>query len=314
MHFLFVMDPAESMLPDKDTTFSFVRAAMARGHTCLHAAPGDLSVWGREVSVRARPLKVSDTAPHVMLGDVSLLDVADLDAVMVRKDPPFDTAYLHLTQELDLVKERTLVVNDPGALRDANEKLYALRFSEWMPRTLVTRSRDEILQFVSDAGGQAVLKPLDGAGGSGVVLLRSDDKNTRALVDILTHEGAHQAMAQEFQPGISEGDKRVLLLGGQLLGAILRVPRADDIRANIHVGGSVQATELTEEERRLVSAVGPALEKAGLHFVGLDLIGGKLIEINVTSPTGVQELGRLTGTRPEDTVINWLEKRVEEKS
>jgi glutathione synthase len=314
MQFLFVMDPAESMLPDKDTTFSFLRAGAARGHTCLHAAPGDISVRGKEVFARARSLAVSDTPPHVTLGEVGQYDVAGLDAVLVRKDPPFDTAYLHLTQELDLVKDRTLVVNDPGALRDANEKLYALRFSEWMPRTLVTRNREEIFQFVSDVGGQAVLKPLDGAGGSGVVMLRSDDKNTRALVDILTHEGASQAMVQQFQAGISEGDKRVLLLGGELLGAILRVPRADDIRANIHVGGSVQGTELTAEEQRLVRALGPELERAGLHFVGLDLIGGKLIEVNVTSPTGVQELGRLTGTRPEEKMIEWLERRVEARA
>lgn len=312
MHLLFVMDPAESMLPDKDTSFALLRAARARGHTCLHAGPTDLSVSGREVSVCARPISVSDDAPHFDLGELGMFDVAALDAVLVRKDPPFDTTYLHLTQELDLVKDRTLVINDPAALRDANEKLYALRFSEWMPRTLVTRDREEILQFCRDCGGQAVLKPLDGAGGSGVVWLRIDDKNTRALIDILTKEGKEQAMVQEYQPAIVEGDKRVLLLGGELLGAILRVPRADDIRANIHVGGSVLATELSAHETSLVKAVGPELEAVGLSLVGLDLIGGKLIEVNITSPTGIQELGRLSGTHPEDKVIEFIERRVEE--
>lgn len=311
MKFLFIMDPAESMLPDKDTTFALLRAAGARGHLCLHAAPEDLSATGDQLFVSARALSVSDEAPHVSLDEAELFDVSELDAVFVRKDPPFDTTYLHLTQELDLVKEKTLVVNDPGALRDANEKLYALRFSQWMPRTLVTRDREAILQFVENVGGKAVLKPLDGAGGSGVVSLRTHDTNARALVDLLTHEGKEQAMVQEFQESITEGDKRVLLLGGKLLGAILRVPRPDEFRANIHVGGSVRATQLTEAEQELVAAIGPQLHRAGLDFVGLDLIGGKLIEVNVTSPTGIQELGRLTGTSPEVRVIEWVEKQVE---
>ena len=311
MKFLFIMDPAEGMLPSKDTTFAFLRAAGARDHLCLHAAPGDVSVTGKKVFVTARPVSVSTEPPYVFLRERELFDLAELDAVLVRKDPPFDTEYLHLTQQLDLVKQETLVVNDPAALRDANEKLYALRFAEWMPRTLVTRDRAAILQFVENVGGRAVLKPLDGAGGSGVVSLTTGDKNARALVDILTHEGKVQAMVQEFQPGIVDGDKRVLLLGGQLLGAILRVPRPDDIRANIHVGGTVQATQLTEIEQQLVDAVGPELHRVGLDFVGLDLIGEKLIEVNVTSPTGIQELGRLPQTSPEDTVIEWLEERVE---
>lgn len=311
MKFLFIMDPAESMLPDKDTTFAFLRAAGARGHLCLHAAPGDVSVTGRKVFVTARPISVSAEPPYVVLQEAELFDVAEMDAVLVRKDPPFDTEYLHLTQELDLVKHETVILNDPAALRDANEKLYALRFSEWMPRTLVTRDREAIMQFVENVGGKAVLKPLDGAGGSGVVSLTIGDKNARALVDILTHEGKVQAMVQEFQAGITEGDKRVLLLGGRLLGAILRVPRPDDIRANIHVGGSVRATQLTQDEVKLVEAVGPELHRVGLDFVGLDLIGEKLIEVNVTSPTGIQELGRLTQSSPEIQVIEWLEEQVE---
>jgi glutathione synthase len=310
MHILFIMDPAEAMLPDKDTTFAFIRAAQKRGHCCLHAAPEGLSVRGRRVFVRARPLSVNAVAPFVVLGEAETFDVHELGAVMIRKDPPFDTAYLHLTQELDLVKADTLVVNEPVGLREANEKLFALQFEEWMPRTLVTCDREELLQFTRDVGGRAVLKPLDGAGGSGVVALRTDDKNARALTDILTHEGKVQAMVQEYQEEVVTGDKRVLLLDGKLLGAILRVPRADDIRANIHVGGRVEPTELTRREQALVDAVGPRLSQAGLYFVGLDLIGEKLIEVNVTSPTGIQELGRFNKSEPEAEVIAWLEKRV----
>jgi glutathione synthase len=240
--------------------------------------------------------------------------VSEFSAVMIRKDPPFDTAYLHLTQQLDLIKEHTLVVNDPAGLRAANEKLYALQFEEWMPQTLVTRDREAILEFTRSVGGRAVLKPLDGAGGSGVVTLSVDDKNARALTDLLTQEGRSQAMVQAFQPEVERGDKRVLLLDGECIGAILRVPRADEFRANIHVGGSVVATQLTAYEQKLVSALGPRLRQDGLYFVGLDLIAEKLIEVNVTSPTGIQELGRLTQTEPEARVIEWIEERVRSRA
>jgi glutathione synthase len=310
MKFLFVMDPASTMLPDKDTTFALMRASQARGHQCYSCQPSDVHAHGARLSATALPTQVSDRAPHVSLGEAARLDLHALDAIFIRKDPPFDVEYLHLTQLLELVKSHTFVCNDPAGLRGANEKLFALQFQSWMPTTLVTKDRAAILEFVKQVGGAAVLKPLDGAGGSGVVALRSEDKNTRALVDILTHEGKHWAMVQEFQPGISEGDKRVLMLNGKPLGAILRVPRADDIRANIHVGGSVFATELTDHERTLCAAVGPTLVEHGLYFVGLDLIGGKLIEVNVTSPTGIQELGRLTASSPENDVIGWVESQV----
>jgi glutathione synthase len=313
MRFLFVMDPAESMLPDKDTTFAFIRSAIERGHEALHCLPGDLFISASEsarVQANVRKIRAQDVLPHVTVDSPGVVDLSTLDAVFVRKDPPFDTAYLHLTQMLDLVKDQVLVLNDPVGLRAANEKLFALRFAHLMPKTLVTRERQAILDFTRDVGGRAVLKPLDGAGGSGVVALTTGDKNARALTDILTHEGRELAMVQEYRPEIEHGDKRVLVLGGRLLGAILRVPRADDLRANIHVGGQVYATTLTAEEVRLVGEVGPALLAQGLYFVGLDLIGGKLIEVNVTSPTGIQELGRLTGSKPEAAVIEWVESRV----
>jgi glutathione synthase len=309
MRFLFVMDPALGMLPDKDTSFAFARAAITRGHSCLHCLPAQVGSRGKSVFAEVQPLVVSDTAPHVTLGKSETVALDDVDAVFIRKDPPFDAAYLHLTQVLDLAKDQTLILNDPRGLRDANEKLFALRFTEWMPTTEVTSSPAKILEFVA-THGQAVLKPLDGAGGSGVVLLRTGDKNNRALIDIHTREGKELAMVQAFEPAIERGDKRVLLLDGELLGAIRRVPRADDIRANIHVGGQVEATELSERERTLVAAIAPSLREYGLWFVGLDLIAEKLIEVNVTSPTGIQELGRLTGTRPEEAVITWVEKRV----
>jgi glutathione synthase len=302
------MDPAEKMLPDKDTSFAFMRGALARGHACLHCEPKDLFAEADEVSCAARPITVSDSAPFVTLGGPSDVALAGVDAVLIRKDPPFDAAYLYMTQLLDLVKRRTLVVNDPAGVRQANEKVFALRFSDLMPRTLVSSHPERIIRFVDDIG-RAIIKPLDGAGGAGVISLSRGDQNTRAVVDLLTAEGKRLAMVQEFLPIVREGDKRVLVLDGKALGAIRRVPRSDDFRANIHVGGAVEATTLTAGEAQVVASVGPALSKVGLWFVGLDLIAEKLIEVNVTSPTGIQELGRLTAEPVERAVIEWLEER-----
>src|SRR5512145_320882 len=193
MRFLFVMDPAETMLPDRDTSFALMRSALRREHECLHCLPIDLGHRGREVIASCRPIRVSDTAPHVELGPKLDAAVAELDAVFVRKDPPFDVEYLHLTQQLDLVKDRVLVVNDPQGLRDANEKLFAFHFPHLMPPSLVTANREAIHAFIAQAG-QAVLKPLDGAGGSGVVMLEPGDRNSRSLVDLHTREGRQQAL------------------------------------------------------------------------------------------------------------------------
>lgn len=309
MRLLFVLDPPERMLPDKDTSFAFLRAALARGHEPFVCEPHEVSLRQREVTARARSIRVSDAAPHVTTGPPELLEVASLGAVLIRKDPPFDVAYLHLTQQLDLVKDRVLVMNDPGALRDANEKLFAFHFADCMPRSLVSSDRDALLAFVDEVGGEAVLKPLDGAGGLGVVGLSRRDRNARALVDLLTREGRELALVQEYLPAVRGGDKRVLLLDGAPLGAIRRVPREDDLRANIHVGGRVEATDLTIGEAALVAKVGPALARRGLYFVGLDLIAERLIEVNVTSPTGIQELSRHEGRPVEADVIAWLEQK-----
>jgi len=310
LRFLFVMDPAETMSPDKDTTFAFIRGAQARGHQSFHCLPHELSNQGRELSARARSIQVSESAPHTMLGAREELDLGALDAVFIRKDPPFDNAYLYLTLQLELLRGRTLVLNDPRGIRDANEKLFAFQFERFMPRSLVTSSPTAIIEFVREVGGTAVLKPLDGAGGSGVVVLGSDDRNTRSLCDVWTNEGKRLAMVQEYMPGVRVGDKRVLMLDGKPLGAILRVPRADDVRANIHAGGTVQQTDLTEREQELVTEVGAGLREHGLWFVGLDLIGERLIEVNVTSPTGIQELARHQGRPTEQDVIAWVERQV----
>jgi glutathione synthase len=314
MRLVYVMDPIEGLLPDKDTTFAFQRAAVSRGHENLHALLRDVFVREGEVFARVRPLRIREpgSTPPCELGEPFEVRLADVDAVLIRKDPPFDAEYLYTTQLLERVRGRTLLVNDPRGLRDANEKLYALHFSAFTPRTLVTADRARILAFMAEVGGAAVVKPLDGAGGSGVMMLATGDKNNNAILDLLTQEGRRFAMAQEYLPAVRQGDKRVLLLEGQVLGAINRVPRADDLRSNIHVGGRVEPCEVTAEEHALVAAIAPRLLKDGLYFVGLDLIGGKLTEVNVTSPTGIQELSRHLGRDVALDVIAWIEKRASE--
>lgn len=310
MRCLFVMDPAETMLPDKDTSFAFMRGATARGHECWHCLPGDVAYAEGIIHARATRIEVADRVPHVTLRDRRRLVAHDVDVVFVRKDPPFDTEYLHLTQLLSLLPERPLVVNSPRGLQAANEKLFTLNFAPFIPRTLVSANRSELLDFLKSLGGPGVLKPLDGAGGFGVVQVSLGDKNAKALIDLLTHEGKQAALLQEFLPAVSGGDKRVLLLDGKLLGAIRRIPQPDDIRANIHVGGRVEPTDLTASELAVVDAVGPRLVEQGLYFVGLDMIDGRLIEVNVTSPTGIQQLSRHVGRPLELDVIAWAEARV----
>jgi glutathione synthase len=312
MRFVFVMDPLTRVSHDKDTSFAFIRAAQARGHQSFHCLPQDLHVREGRTLATVHRLEILTGPPYILLRKdegAQVVELSDIDAVFIRKDPPFDQAYLYATLMLERARGKTLVINDPRGLRDANEKLYALHFSEWTPKTFVTSDRDMIHQFVLDVGGKAVIKPLDGAGGWGVMMLRSDDKNARAIVDMLTGEGQRLAMVQAFLPAVSQGDKRILLLDGEPLGAILRVPRQDEIRSNIHVGGNVVPTEITAREQELVRSIAPRLRADGLIFVGLDVIGEHLTEVNVTSPTGIQELSRFTGTDQSTKVIEWVEKK-----
>jgi glutathione synthase len=313
MRFVFVMDPISRVLPDKDTTFAFQRAARARGHETLHCEPRDVYIEGSEVGARVRELSVSDAEPHFSWGKSYDVDFADVDAVFIRKDPPFDRAYLYTTLMLERVRERTVLINDPRGLRDANEKLYTLHFAEFMPKTIVTADRDRVFTFLKSIGGHGMIKPLDGAGGSGVLRLEMDDPNARSIVDVITHEGRRLAMAQEYIPEVRQGDKRVMLLDGELLGAINRVPRADDVRSNIHVGGVVEKCDVTPKERAVIAAMARRLRADGLYFVGLDFIGEKLTEVNVTSPTGIQELSRHEGRDVAADVIAFVERKASKK-
>jgi glutathione synthase len=308
MRFVYVMDPMDRILPEKDTTFAFQRAAQHRGHVSLHCELRDVYMEGGDVWARVRPVRVSDSFPHFSFDEAEAIRLAAIDCVFIRKDPPFDSAYLHVSLMLEALRRRVLVVNDPRGLRDANEKLYTLHFARHMPRTLVASDRERIHAFVAHVG-QAVVKPLDGAGGAGVMVVSKADRNTRSIVDYITSDGTRHVMVQEYVEAVRAGDKRVLVLDGEILGAINRVARPDDVRSNIHAGGVVHPCVVTDLERAIVADMRARLSADGLAFVGLDFIGGKLTEVNVTSPTGIQELSRHLGRDVAEDVVAWVERR-----
>ncbi len=309
------MDPMEGLLTAKDTTFALMLAAASRGHEIAHALPkqiwadrGELYVRAARADVWRRGEPGKDDGHR--LAERKVERVVDYDAVLIRNDPPFDQNYAYMTQLLELVRGRTFVMNDPRGLRDANEKLYTLHFSKWMARTLVTAHPPQIKDFVHDVGGEAVIKPLHGMAGAGVFLLRASDRNFNAIVEATIGEaGTTWCMVQEYLPAARIGDKRILLLDGEPLGAILRVPRDDEARANIHAGGTVERVAVTDEERAMIADLAPKLRQDGLWFVGLDVIGGKLTEVNVTSPTGIQQMMRFDGVDYASRVIEWVEAR-----
>ena len=309
MRILVIMDPPETVQVDADTSFALMEDAEARGHRVDHCGIADLFFVHGRVGARVRRARMrrDPNVPPITLLEPEDVLLETVDAVLMRKDPPFDSNYLWATQLLELARVETLLVNDPRALRDANEKLYTLHFLPCMPDTLVTNDKERIKAFVTDVGGRAVLKPLSGAGGDGVFLLKNDDLNVNAIIETVTHTGKRVAMVQRFLPDVVKGDKRILLLDGEPLGAILRVPRLDDLRSNIHVGGSVEAAVLDDDDHRIIAALAPRLRADGLVFVGLDVIGGKLTEVNVTSPTGIQQMSRLMKQNLSARVIDWIE-------
>lgn len=314
MRILFVMDPVETILRDADTTFALMLAAEAAGIEVHHALHTDIVQLGRERFVHSRRAELSrdESRPPATLLEEERRPLSDFDALFIRKDPPFNDDYLWLTLLLSAIGEgeRPFVLNRPMGLRNANEKLYATLFPEVTPRTMVTARKDEIVRFLDEQGGAAVIKPIDGHGGEGVFKLSASDPNKNAIIEALTRNERRQVMVQEFLPAVTKGDKRILLLDGEPLGAILRVPRSDDLRSNIHVGGRVVKAELDEDDRRIIEAVRERLRAEGLYFVGLDVIGGRLTEVNVTSPTGIQQMTRLDGVDYSARVIEWVKARV----
>jgi glutathione synthase len=313
MRFLFVMDPIERILPDKDTTFVFMLEAQERGHDLYYTVVDDLYVRAGIARARVWDVRVcrptADDAKHGTIGQHAEVDLDSFDAIFMRKDPPFDMRYFYSTHVLGLVDtSKCLVLNRPSGLREANEKLYALHFPSVIPETLVTCDMKRIKGFVDDMGGDAIIKPLDGAGGAGIFHLRRDDRNLNSILEYATDEGRRMIMAQRYLPEVRVGDKRLIVLDGEPLGAVLRVPRHDDTRSNIHVGGTCEKVSVNDRDREIVATLAPRLRQDGLYFVGLDIIGDWLTEVNVTSPTGIQEINALDNVRLEAAVIDFVEK------
>ena len=297
------MDPLEAIKIEGDTTFLMMLTAQARGHSLFVYTPDRLVLEEGRVLARGRPVTVQDVkGEHARFGDWELKDLSEFDVVLLRQDPPFDMAYITSTHFLDVVHPKTLVVNNPTEVRNAPEKLFVTGFPGVQPPTLITSDVEAIYDFRA-RHGDIVLKPLYGGGGSGVARLLADDPNLDALLDLHRMIGREPVIAQKFIPAVSKGDKRILLVDGEPVGAINRVPNAGQIRSNLAVGGRAEAVELTARDKELCAIIGPELKKRGLMFVGIDVIGDYLTEINVTSPTGARALERFTGVNA--TAILW---------
>jgi glutathione synthase len=276
----------------------------------LHYLPRQLSLNGNRLSAVVRPFTVRrERGAHFTAGAPTRIDLATVDVVMMRQDPPFDMSYITATHMLEHVQPGTLVLNDPAAVRNAPEKLFVTHFPDLMPPTLITSDKDAILEFRAEHK-DIIVKPLFGNGGAGVFHLKPDDENLGALLETFTLLYREPVIVQRYLPEIRQGDKRIILIEGEPVGAVSRVPQAGEARANFHAGGSAQATTLTPRERDICAAIGPTLRAQGLVFVGIDVIGDWMTEINVTSPTGIQEINRLDGVQLERTLWDAIEARV----
>ena len=290
------MDPIGGIDIEADTTFRMAESAQARGHRLHVHAPEDVRWRDGRVLARARPLEVRRRpGDHATLGDPVTLDLGELDVVLLRQDPPFDMSYVTNTHLLERIHPATLVVNDPFWVRNCPEKILVLDFPELGPPTLIARSLDALREFKGEHG-DVILKPLYGNGGAGVFRLAEADRNLAALHELFAGISREPLIAQAYLPAVSEGDKRVILIEGEPVGAINRVPQKGETRSNMHVGGQAQPAVLDARDREICARIGPVLRERGLIFVGIDVIGGRLTEINVTSPTGMQEMERFDGT------------------
>jgi len=292
-----VMDPIEAITVKKDTTLALLLAAQKRGWRLLYMEMGDLGLRDGAPQARMRELEVCDDPEHwFSLGAERARPLESLDVILMRKDPPFDIEYLYATHILEQAEARgALVVNKPRSLRDANEKLFTIWFNECCPETLVTRRADQVRAFL-EQHGEIIVKPLDGMGGESVFRVAGHDPNVNVILETLTRRGSRYAMAQRYLPEIAEGDKRILMIAGEPLPyALARMPMAGESRGNLAAGGTGVGRELSARDRWIAARVGPELVRRGLVFVGLDVIGDYLTEINVTSPTCVRELDRIYG-------------------
>ncbi|MGV6872461.1 glutathione synthase [Pseudochelatococcus sp. B33] len=304
------MDPIEHINVAGDSTFALLLEAARRGHRLLYYTPDSLSLRDGRVSAQAGPLAVQDVAApdHASVGAPARIDLATVDIVLLRQDPPFDLAYITTTHLLERIHPKTLVVNDPAQVRNAPEKVFVTAFPELMPPTLITRDKDEINDFRKEHGA-IVMKPLYGHGGASVFQVNEQDGNFGSLFDLFSVTFREPWVVQKFLAEVKFGDKRIILSDGEYAGAVNRVPAENDIRSNMVRGGAAEATELTAREREICETIGPHLRERGLVFVGIDVIDGWLTEINVTSPTGIRAIRKNGG--PDVAAILWdaIERR-----
>lgn len=316
MKLAFIIDPISALDPGHDTSVALMEAAQAAGHEVWITQFDQLSVldgqaWATLTSVSLTPVQLVDGAwvaaqNWFALGDSQFQPLANMDAVWMRKDPPVTVSYLYATYLLDYVDpQQTILINHPRGLRAANEKMYALQFQDAIPETIVSQEKRVILQFVQDKG-MAVLKPLGGKAGEGILLLQAEDRNLNSLIEISTRQGQEPVMVQVYLPEAQQGDKRIILLDGEPIGAVNRVPRGQEFRGNMATGGRVVQAQITDREQMICSQLAPVLKRDGLIFVGIDIIGGFLTEVNVTSPTGIREIDRLDSTSLGEKVMHWL--------
>ena len=309
MRHLFILDPLERLHTDSDSSIAFVREAWRRGHVVETCEIGDLGQRDGTPFVHAAVTTAGSGTEWCATEPPHRVELRAFDAIWMRKDPPFDSAYLFATLLMSQA-EGPVMVNDPGTLRDENEKLFALEFPDLCPTTLVTRSIEQLLQFRDELGGQMIVKPLDGAGGDGVFHVTRDDRNARAILETGTAHGTRLLMAQQYVPEVRQGDKRILLIDGEPAGALLRVPADHEARANLHVGGRAESSTLTDREQEICARLGPALRERGVILAGIDVLGDYLTEINITSPTGFREIERLGGGALESRLVDAVEDRI----
>lgn len=316
MKFAFIIDPIQRLDPGHDTSVALMEAAQKLGHEIWITEAHQLSVaggkaWAIAQSVKLEPVQLVDgrwvAEPEWFhLGEPQLLPLENMDAVFMRTDPPVTIPYLYATYILDYIDPaKTLVVNSPRGIRAANEKMYALQFTDAIPQTIVSQDKGVIREFVEQQGA-AVIKPLGGKAGEGILLIEPGDRNFNSLIEISTQQGKMPIMVQTYLPAAKDGDKRIILLNGEPIGAVNRIPTGKEFRGNMAVGGRVAQTEITERERQICAQLAPALRRDGLIFVGIDVIGGYLTEVNVTSPTGIREIDRLDRVQLGQRAIEWI--------
>ena len=314
MKFLFLMDPPVTVNIQKDTSFAFMEGAIARGHETYYVPKGGITLSQGTVQFRATlatPQRVAEQP--LILGEETILRDEEVDVLFIRPDPPFNAEYLMNTWLLDQARDKgVVVINDPSGVRTVNEKIWATQFTQIIPKTVVTRHKADFNDFL-ESEREVIVKPTDGHGGAGVFRIRQDDLNRNVTFETLTKNEQFEVIVQQYLPDASVGDKRILLLNGELLGAVLRVHSADDHRNNFFAGGLPEATTVTDKEMQIIETLAPHLRRLGLYFVGIDIIGERLVEVNVTSPTGIQEASHFAGSRLDDQVIAFAEGLVKQK-